>query len=59
MIKKLMRDESGQTMTEYILIIALVAVVCVASLKLFGQQIKALIVQSMQKIQKETKGFDK
>ena len=34
------KDESGQGMTEYILIIALIAVVCVAAIKLFGSQIK-------------------
>jgi len=51
------KDESGQGMTEYILIIALIAVVCVAAIKLFGSQIKDLIVRSTRKIKDETSGF--
>jgi len=57
MFKKLFYGEEAQGMTEYILIIALVAVVCVASLRLFGVQIKDLIVRSMRKIKDETSGF--
>lgn len=51
------KDESGQGMTEYILIIALIAVVCVVAIKLFGSQIKDLIVRSTRKIKDETAGF--
>ena len=38
MIRRFLNDESGQGMTEYILIIALIAVVCVLSIKVFGRQ---------------------
>ena len=57
MLMKLLKDEEAQGMTEYILIIALIAVVCVASIKLFGSQIKSLITKSTTKIKKETEGF--
>ncbi|PKN02078.1 MAG: Flp family type IVb pilin [Elusimicrobia bacterium HGW-Elusimicrobia-1] len=57
MLKKLIHGEEAQGLTEYILIIALIAVVCVASLRLFGSQIKDLIVRSTRKIKDETSGF--
>lgn len=58
MIKKLIREEEAQGMTEYILIVALIAVLCIAVIKLFGKQIKDLISRSTKKIDKETQGFD-
>lgn len=57
MLNKLIHGEEAQGLTEYILIIALIAVVCVASLRLFGSQIKDLIVRSTRKIKDETQGF--
>jgi len=57
MMKELIKREEAQGMTEYILIIALIAVVCVAALRLFGVQIKDLIVRSTRKIKDETQGF--
>lgn len=42
MLKRLLLDEDGQTMTEYILIIALVAGVAFLVLKIFGGKIKAI-----------------
>ncbi|RLD17313.1 MAG: Flp family type IVb pilin [Caldiserica bacterium] len=56
-MKELIKREEAQGMTEYILIIALIAVVCVAALRLFGVQIKDLIVRSTRKIKDETQGF--
>ena len=58
MLKSFFDDESGQGMTEYILIIALIAVVCIGAIKVFGVQIKELIVDSTSKIRKETKSFN-
>jgi pilus assembly protein Flp/PilA len=58
MLSKLWSDESGQGMTEYILIIALIAVVCVVAIKAFGAQIKDLISRSTRKIKDDTAGFD-
>lgn len=57
MLRQFFKDESGQGMTEYILIIALIAVVCVAAIKLFGRQIKDLVTKSTKKIKNETEGF--
>jgi len=57
MFRKFWKDEAGQGMTEYILIIALIAVVCMVGIKLFGSQIKDLIVRSTRKIKDETAGF--
>ncbi len=48
------RKRSGQGMTEYILIIALIAVVCVAAVKLFGKQVNTMIQDATDKIQSET-----
>jgi len=59
MFKKLIYSEDAQSMTEYILIVALVAVICVVAVKLFGKQVLEMIQKSTNKIQKETKGFDK
>jgi len=50
MLRKFFKDEGGQGMTEYILIIALIAVVCIAGIQMFGGQISQLIVKSTQKI---------
>ena len=58
MLRKLWSDESGQGMTEYILIIALIAVVCVVAIKAFGVQIKDLIQKSTKRIKDDTTGFE-
>lgn len=56
-MRKFLFGEEAQGMTEYILIIALIAVVCVAAIRMFGVQIKDLIVRSTRKIKDETQGF--
>lgn len=56
MLKKLLSDESGQGMTEYIIVIALIAVVCVVAIKTFGEQIKDLIQKSLRRIKDDTQG---
>jgi pilus assembly protein Flp/PilA len=50
MIKKFLKDESGQGMVEYILIIALVAAVLVGLFKLFGNQLYKLFDDATKKI---------
>ena len=57
MLKKLLSDESGQGMTEYIIVIALIAVVCVVAIKTFGEQIKDLIQKSLRRIKDDTMGY--
>ena len=39
-IKRFMREEEGVTMVEYGLLAALIAVVCIASIKLVGADLK-------------------
>jgi Flp pilus assembly pilin Flp len=54
MIKRFWNDESGQGMTEYILIVALIAVAAIVIVKAFGTQIVGLFTSSSAKIGKET-----
>jgi len=42
MINKLMKSESGQGMTEYVIILVSIAIVCIAIAVQFGGQIKSL-----------------
>jgi len=57
MLRKLWSDESGQGMTEYIIVIALIAVVCVVAIRSFGSQVNDLIVKSNRRIKDDTLGF--
>ena len=54
MIKKFLKDESGQGMVEYILIIALVAAVLVGLFKMFGTQMSDLFKKAIGTISKNT-----
>lgn len=54
MLKRFLREEHGQGMVEYALVVALVAVIVIAGVKLFGKQIKALFSDSTTKISSET-----
>jgi pilus assembly protein Flp/PilA len=56
MIKKFINDESGQGMTEYILIVVLIAVAAIVVVKAFGGKIQELFQKSTKKIDDETKG---
>ena len=49
------RQETGQSLTEYALIVVLVAVAALVSLKLFGKQIKGLFGQASTEIATGTK----
>ena len=55
MINKFWNDESGQGMTEYILIVALIAVAAIVVVKNFGSQIAGLFSSSSSKIGEQTK----
>lgn len=50
MFGKFFKDESGQGMVEYILIIALVAAVLVGLFRLFGTQMSELFKDAIAKI---------
>jgi pilus assembly protein Flp/PilA len=53
-MKKFWSDESGQGMTEYILIVALIAVAAIVTVKMFGSQITGLFSKSSDKISSQT-----
>jgi len=48
--RKIFADENGQSTTEYVLIIALVVVACVAVLRLFGKKIRDLFIQAAEEL---------
>ncbi len=54
MFKRFMADERGQGMTEYILIVALIAIAGIVLVKAFGTQIQNLFNSSKEKINSET-----
>lgn len=54
MLKRLFNDENGQGMTEYILIVILVAVAAISVIKIFGSQIQAMFGGAANKMQTET-----
>jgi Flp pilus assembly pilin Flp len=45
-LKKLVKDENGQGMTEYIIIVALVAIAAIAVIKIFGKNLRNLFDRS-------------
>ena len=47
---KPLKNKKGQSMTEYILIVALIAVAAIVAVKMFGSQIKSLFESSTSKI---------
>ena len=51
MFKKLWKDEEGATMTEYILLVVLVAIALFAVIRFFGERIAQLFRSSGQKLQ--------
>lgn len=55
MLKEFLNDEHGQGMTEYILIVVLIAVAAIVVVKLFGKKIAELFKKSTDKIDQQTK----
>jgi len=49
------RGQRGQSLTEYALIVVLVAIVALAAVKLFGKQIKGLFEGASKEISQGTK----
>jgi pilus assembly protein Flp/PilA len=45
-MKSIIRSEEGQGMTEYIIIVALIAIAAIAVITVFGQNIRALFAAS-------------
>lgn len=54
MFKRQLKNQRGQGMTEYILIVALIAVAAIVAVKMFGGQVNELFSKSSEKISSET-----
>lgn len=50
MLKKLWQNEEGASMTEYVLLTALIALAAFTLIKLFGVSIQAVFVKAIEKI---------
>ena len=53
-LKDFFHNEEGQTMTEYIIIVVLIAVAAIVVLRLFGEQIRDLFTSAKETIEEET-----
>jgi pilus assembly protein Flp/PilA len=51
-LKNLVRDEEGASLVEYILLVALIAVVCIAAVTLLGTSAKAKFSTTATSIEK-------
>ncbi len=54
MFKKFLKDERGAEMTEYILIIALIAIFCIFAVKMFGGKVSDAFKRAASTIESET-----
>lgn len=50
---KILKSKKGQGMTEYILIVALIAILAVGGVKIFGSRIKGLFTGAAEKVSSE------
>lgn len=57
LIKKLIRDEEGQSMVEYSLIVAAVALVCVAGYNALGGKVNDMVKAITKEIDTMTKNI--
>lgn len=55
-MKKLLSGKRGQGMTEYILIVALIAIVVIAGVKLFGGKVNDGFKNAAKSIEQNTSG---
>jgi Flp pilus assembly pilin Flp len=53
-LKRLLRDEQGAEMTEYILIIALIAIFCIVAIKIFGGRLQSVWISMGNKLKGAT-----
>lgn len=54
MLKQLLRDKRGQGLTEYIIIVALIAIAAIGVVTLFGDNIRALFAGASDALAGET-----
>ena len=59
MLKKLLKDESGIAMTEYIIILALVAIAAITVISVFGTRIRAMFSDATSALPEVTDGSGK
>lgn len=57
MLKKLWQNEEGASMTEYVLLIALIGLAAFAFIQLFGEAIQALLAKATIRIGEAIKAF--
>jgi pilus assembly protein Flp/PilA len=57
-MKKVLAGKRGQGMTEYILIIALIAILVLGAVKIFGGKIKDAFTKASSKVDNVTQGMD-
>jgi Flp pilus assembly pilin Flp len=57
-MKRFISGKKGQGMTEYILIIALVAILVLGAVKMFGGKIKDAFTKASSKVDNVTQGMD-
>ncbi|HEY9856467.1 MAG TPA: Flp family type IVb pilin [Stenomitos sp.] len=57
LLKKIVREEEGQSMVEYGLIIAVVALVCAGTYKILGDKVNGMIKKLADKVDALSKGI--
>jgi pilus assembly protein Flp/PilA len=57
-MKKVLAGKRGQGMTEYILIIALIAILVLGAVKILGGKIKDAFTKASSKVDNVTQGMD-
>lgn len=57
LLKKIVREEEGQSMVEYGLIIAVVALVTAGTYKLLGEKVNAMVKKLADKVDALSKGI--
>lgn len=57
LLKKIVREEEGQSMVEYGLIIAVVALVCAGTYKILGEKVNGMIKKLADKVDALSKGI--
>lgn len=57
LLKKIVREEEGQSMVEYGLIIAVVALVCAGTYKILGDKVNGMVKKLADKVDALSKGI--
>ncbi len=57
LLKKIVREEEGQSMVEYGLIIAVVALVCAGTYKILGEKVNGMVKKLADKVDALSKGI--